>query len=224
MASVLLVDDEPDFVASASEMLRLHGHEVRTADTLANARRILDSQSSDVLLLDLMLPDGNGLELLEELTENHLSVERVVLITGHPGIKSQIKNLSGPFVSYLTKPIDNRELMGLLRELDRTDYEEEDVDLHFGLLVGETPQMKAGYNQIRKIAATDSPVLILGETGAGERLLAEGTHRQSKRTGEFVAVECGSLSKELAGSELFGHEKRSFTGATRQHAGFFQRA
>src|SRR5690606_6917007 len=97
MARVLLVDDEPDFVASASEMLRLHGHDVRTADTLANARRILDSQPSDVLLLDLMLPDGNGLELLEELEKKEFDVERVVLITGHPAIKSQIKNLSGPF-------------------------------------------------------------------------------------------------------------------------------
>jgi two-component system response regulator HydG len=226
MARVLLVDDEPDFVASASEMLRLHGHDVRTADTLANARRILDSQSSDVLLLDLMLPDGNGLELLEELTENHKAIERVVLITGHPGIKSQIKNLSGPSVSYLTKPIDSRELMSLLRELERSDQtqEGEDVNLHFGLLVGETPQMHAVYNQIEKIAATDSAVLILGETGTGKELVAEAIHRVSGRTGEFVAVNCGSLSRELAGSELFGHEKGSFTGATRQHSGFFQRA
>lgn len=224
MASVLLVDDEPDFVASASEMLRLHGHEVRTADTLANARRILESQPSDVLLLDLMLPDGNGLELLDELEQKKLQVERVVLITGHPGIKSQIKNLSGPTVSYLTKPIDNRELMSLLRDLDQTTYEdEENVDQHFGLLVGETPQMHEVYNQIKKIARTDSPVLILGETGTGKELIAESIHRESGRRGEFVAVNCGSLSRELAGSELFGHEKGSFTGATRQHAGFFQR-
>ncbi len=226
MARVLLVDDEPDFVQSASEMLRLHGHDVRTADTLANARRLLDSQSSDVLLLDLMLPDGNGLELLEELAENHQAIERVVLITGHPGIKSQIKNLSGPSVNYLTKPIDSRELMGLLRELERTDQgqEPEDVALHFGVLVGETPQMQAVYNQIEKIGGTDSAVLILGETGTGKELVAEAIHRVSGRTGEFVAVNCGSLSRELAGSELFGHEKGSFTGATRQHSGFFQRA
>ena len=225
MASVLLVDDEPDFVASASEMLRLHGHEVRTADTLANARRILDSQPSDVLLLDLMLPDGNGLELLDELARNKLEVERVVLITGHPGIKSQIKNLSGPTVSYLTKPIDNRELMALLRDLEHSgNYEDEDVNLHFGLLVGETPQMHEVYNQIKKIACTDSPVLILGETGTGKELVAEAIHRESRRRGDFVAVNCGSLSRELAGSELFGHEKGSFTGATRQHVGFFQRA
>src|SRR5690606_12161969 len=110
-----------------------------SADTLANARRILDAQPSDVLLLDLMLPDGNGLELLDELSKRSAEVERVVLITGHPGIKSQIKNLSGPSVSYLTKPIDSRELMGLLRDLDQTEFKQDDINLHFGLLVGETP-------------------------------------------------------------------------------------
>src|SRR5690606_34257655 len=93
MARVMLVDDVPDFVASAAEMLRLHGHDVRTADTLQNARRVLDFQSADLVLIDLMLPDGNGLELLEELNKRRTEVERVVLITGHPAIKSQIKNL-----------------------------------------------------------------------------------------------------------------------------------
>jgi DNA-binding NtrC family response regulator len=226
MARVLLVDDEPDFVSSAAELLRLHGHDVRTADTLDNARRVLESQSCNVLLLDLMLPDGNGLELLQELSDDHLEVERVVLITGHPGIKSQIQNLSGPFVSYLTKPIENRELMGLLRDLESTDFKgkSDDVSLHFDLLIGETPQMQTVYSQIKKIAAIDSPVLILGETGTGKELVAEAIHRESNRTGDFVAVNCGSLSRELAGSELFGHEKGSFTGATRQHTGFFQRA
>lgn len=225
MARVLLVDDEPDFVSSAAELLRLHGHEVRTADTLENARRVLDSQTCNVLLLDLMLPDGNGLELLQELTDHHLEIERVVLITGHPGIKSQIQNLSGPSVSYLTKPIENRELMALLRELETTADEEHDgAEMHFDLLVGETPQMQMVYSQIKKIAAIDSPVLILGETGTGKELVAEAIHRESGRAGDFVAVNCGSLSRELAGSELFGHEKGSFTGATRQHTGFFQRA
>ncbi len=224
MARVLLVDDEPDFVASAAEMLRLHGHDVRTADTLQNARRVLDSQPADLVLIDLMLPDGNGLELLEELNKRRTEVERVVLITGHPAIKSQIKNLSGPSVSYLTKPIDSRDLMGLLRELEQSQYKQDDIDLHFGLLVGETPQMHEVYSQIKRIAATDSPVLILGETGTGKELVAEAIHRESSRTGDFVAVNCGSLSRELAGSELFGHERGSFTGATRQHSGFFQRA
>src|SRR5690349_14706488 len=109
MAKVLLVDDEPDFVEAAIEMVQLHGHSVDTAARLEDARRILSSNVPDVLLLDLMLPDGNGLELLEELRES--AVKRVVFITGHPGIKSLIKNLSGPSVSYLTKPIGSTELL-----------------------------------------------------------------------------------------------------------------
>jgi DNA-binding NtrC family response regulator len=226
MAKVLLVDDEPDFVAAASEMLQLHGHAVQTAERLENARRILSSYAPDVLLLDLMLPDGNGLELLEELRGS--AVKRVVVITGHPGIKSLIKNLSGPSVSYLTKPIDSRELLSLLKEIEAAGEMSEDsangVMRHFGVLIGETPPMHALYEQIEKVARTDSPVLVLGETGTGKELVAEAIHRASARVGQFVAVNCGSLSRELAGSELFGHEKGSFTGAVRRHPGFFKRA
>jgi DNA-binding NtrC family response regulator len=226
MAKVLLVDDEPDFVAAAIEMVQLHGHTVETAARLEDARRILAGNVPDVLLLDLMLPDGNGLELLEELRES--SVKRVVFITGHPGIKSLIKNLSGPSVSYLTKPIDSRELISLLSDVDADDGEAGKAGAgdakHFGLLIGESGPMQAVYQQIEKVARTASPVLVLGETGTGKELVAEAIHRVSSRAGQFVAVNCGSLSRELAGSELFGHEKGSFTGAVRRHLGFFKRA
>jgi len=226
MAKVLLVDDEPDFVAAAIEMVELHGHTVDTASRLEDARRILSTSVPDVLLLDLMLPDGNGLELLEELRDS--AVKRVVFITGHPGIKSLIKNLSGPSVSYLTKPIDSRELLALLHDVE-TDIRPEDPtdpvqSKHFGLLIGESGPMQAVYQQIEKVARTASPVLVLGETGTGKELVAESIHRASVRSGQFVAVNCGSLSRELAGSELFGHEKGSFTGAVRRHLGFFKRA
>src|SRR6187455_318198 len=226
MANVLLVDDEPDFVAAAKEMLQLHGHTVESAERLESARRLLGGVAPDVLLLDLMLPDGNGLELLEELRDS--PVKRVVFITGHPGIKSLIKNLSGPSVSYLTKPIDSRELLALLHDVE-TDIRPEDPtdpvqSKHFGLLIGESGPMQAVYQQIEKVARTASPVLVLGETGTGKELVAESIHRASARSGQFVAVNCGSLSRELAASELFGHEKGSFTGAVRRHPGFFKRA
>jgi DNA-binding NtrC family response regulator len=224
MAYVLLVDDEPDFVAAATEMLRMHGHAVESAERLANARQILEKKPPDVLLLDLMLPDGNGLELLEELRDS--PVKRVVFITGHPGIKSLIKNLSGPSVSYLTKPIDSRDLVGLLRDLDGDGGApaDEAASRHFGLLIGESPAMQSVYAQIEKISKTNRSVLVLGETGTGKELVAEAIHRASGREGQFVPVNCGSLSRELAGSELFGHEKGSFTGAVRKHPGFFKRA
>jgi DNA-binding NtrC family response regulator len=226
MANVLLVDDEPDFVAAAKEMLQLHGHVVESAERLESARRLLGGSAvPDVLLLDLMLPDGNGLELLEELRAS--PVKRVVFITGHPGIKSLIKNLSGPSVSYLTKPIGSSELLRTV-EADADGPEPTPVDgsgnLHFGCLIGESPAMQAVYEQIEKVAGTPSPVLILGETGTGKELVAESIHRASARPGQFVAVNCGSLSRELAASELFGHEKGSFTGAVRRHPGFFKRA
>jgi DNA-binding NtrC family response regulator len=225
MANVLLVDDEPDFVAAAKEMLQLHGHTVESAERLESARRLLGGSPPDVLLLDLMLPDGNGLELLEELRES--PVKRVVFITGHPGIKSLIKNLSGPSVSYLTKPIGSSELLRTVEtDIESPEAKEPQADgnLHFGCLIGESPAMQAVYEQIEKVARTPSPVLILGETGTGKELVAESIHRASGRPGQFVAVNCGSLSRELAASELFGHEKGSFTGAVRRHPGFFKRA
>src|SRR6185295_439547 len=226
MANVLLVDDEPDFVSATRELLTLHGHSVDTAERLDDARRILCNDGPEVLLLDLMLPDGNGLELLEELRGS--AVKRVVFITWHPGIKSLIKNLSGPSVSYLTKPIDSRELLSLLKDIeaagDTSDDSGDGITRHFGMLIGESGPMQAVYEQIDKVGRTDSPVLVLGETGTGKELVAEAIHRASGRTGQFVAVNCGSLSRELAGSELFGHEKGSFTGAVRRHPGFFKRA
>jgi two-component system response regulator HydG len=225
MANVLLVDDEPDFVAAAKEMLQLHGHTVASAERLETARRLLSGPPPDVLLLDLMLPDGNGLELLEELRAS--PVKRVVFITGHPGIKSLIKNLSGPSVSYLTKPIGSTELLRMVEadsDASTSASAQDGSDLHFGCLIGESPAMQAVYEQIEKVARTPSPVLILGETGTGKELVAESIHRASTRPGEFVAVNCGSLSRELAASELFGHEKGSFTGAVRRHPGFFKRA
>src|SRR4051794_11196449 len=224
MANVLLVDDEPDFVSATRELLTMHGHTVDTAERLDDARRILGNDGPEVLLLDLMLPDGNGLELLEELRGS--SVRREVFITGHPSIKSLIKNLSGPSVTYLTKPIDSRDLMSALSDMRIAGApgESERERRHFGLLIGESASMRAVYEQIDKVARTDSPVLIVGETGTGKELVAESIHRSSGRTGRFVAVNCGSLSRDLAGSELFGHEKGSFTGAVRRHLGFFKRA
>jgi two-component system response regulator HydG len=220
MARILLVDDDADTLEAAKDILESAGHEVVTADSLAGARLHLRERLPDALLLDLMLPDGNGLELLDELQDSGL--ERIVLITGHPGIKSHIKNLSGPSIAYLTKPITARELIDAVRDIDDATSAAEDG--HFGLIVGEHETMQAIYEQIERVAETDMPVLIVGETGTGKELVAESIHRASGRKGAFVPVNCGSLSPELAASELFGHEKGSFTGALRRHTGAFERA
>jgi DNA-binding NtrC family response regulator len=221
MASVLLVDDDLDSLSAASDLLQSQGHDVVTANSLAAARSQLSDSMPDVLLLDLILPDGSGLELLDELSGR--GSPKIVLITGHPGIKTHIANLSGPAVSYLTKPIDARDLAAAVRaDNDETPIEE--AGNHFGLLVGEHATMHAVYQQIERVARTDTPVLIVGETGTGKELVATAIHRASGRKGRFVALNCGSLSGELAASELFGHEKGSFTGAMRRHSGAFKRA
>ena len=222
MTRVLLVDDEPDFVAGARELLKLHGHEVVTAESLADARERLGAGAHEVLLLDLMLPDGNGLELLEELDSS--SLRKVVLITGHPGIKSHVRHLGGPALGYLTKPIDAAGLLQVAQVDEKPVQPSAGGRDHFGLIVGEHESMHALYGQIEKIAPIESPVFIIGETGTGKELVAQAIHRQSGCSGDFVAVNCGSLSRDLAGSELFGHEKGSFTGAVRRHQGFFKRA
>ena len=218
MARVLLVDDDTDSLETASEILVAEGHSVVTASSLASARERLAAGVLDVLLLDLMLPDGNGLELFDELGRS--DVRKIVLMTGHPGIKAHIKSLSGPTISYLMKPITAPELIEAARLPEIPVVQ----NAHFGRIVGEHETMQVVYRQIERVARTDVPVLIVGETGTGKELVAEAIHRTSARAGGFVPLNCGTLTGELAASELFGHEKGSFTGAVRRHVGAFERA
>ena len=145
MARVLLVDDDTDSLEVARDILASAGHTVVTAETLAGARAQIAADLPDVLLLDLMLPDGNGLELLDEAVDSGL--RRIVLITGHPGIKSHIRTLSGPSISYLTKPITARELIEAVRAVD--DDPAEAQGSHFGLIVGEHELMRAVIGFVR---------------------------------------------------------------------------
>jgi DNA-binding NtrC family response regulator len=228
MARVLLVDDEADFASAAVEMLQQHSHQVWTAGTLREARTRLDRSAPEIVLLDLILPDGNGLELLPELADRKL--KKIVMITGHPGIKSRIRDLSGPSISYLTKPFAGSDLVRVLGDEHDGKSPAWHAEirgawtLHFGRLVGEHERMHAMYEQIEKVARTETHVLVAGETGTGKELVAESMHFASGLGGEFVVVNCGSLPTGLAGSELFGHEKGSFTGAVRSREGFFRRA
>ncbi len=223
MAAVLIVDDEPGFSTGMAEFLRHLGHSVACVDTLAKARGALTARRPALLLLDLMLPDGSGLELLSELKES--PPQRIVINTGHPGVKSFIQGLVGPGVMFLTKPVEPKEIAAILRSIDveSTDGSPKDRR-HYGLLLGESPQMQTVYTRVRQVAGLDSAVLIQGESGTGKELVAEAIHVASGRRGPYVVVNCGGFSKELLSSELFGHERGSFTGANRRHAGMFERA
>jgi two-component system, NtrC family, response regulator HydG len=221
MSRVLLVDDEPRFCQATSETLRRHGHQVVTANCLAAAREALRVDQPDIVLLDLMLPDGNGLELLDRFGSDSSAL--VALVTGHPAIKAHIQTLTGPTVTYLTKPVSAEEILRLVGELDDRESET-DTGKHFGALIGETEAMRKVYASIEQLGPTDATVLIVGPSGTGKELVAKALHGVSHRSGRFVPTNCGALAGELVASELFGHEKGSFTGATRRHAGVFERA
>ncbi|HSM31251.1 MAG TPA: sigma-54 dependent transcriptional regulator [Woeseiaceae bacterium] len=224
MAHVLIVDDESDFASGIAEFLRMQSHTVAVANSLSAARRLVAKRAPEFVLLDLMLPDGSGLELLSELTDPRPS--HVIIVTGHPGVKSLIGEMAGENISYMKKPIEPRELVSLLNSMQSREIDAEDAShrRRFGLMVGESEAMRDVYATIRKVADTDSTVFIQGESGTGKELVADAIHRLSHRPGPFVPVNCGSLTKELLSSELFGHEKGAFTGAARRHAGFFEQA
>ncbi|HTO56423.1 MAG TPA: sigma-54 dependent transcriptional regulator [Pseudomonadales bacterium] len=223
MANVLIVDDETAFTGGMGQVLRHLGHAVSCAETLADARRHFAARKPDLLLLDLMLPDGSGLELLEEVKD--APPDRIVIVTGHPGVKSFIQGVAGPGVSFLTKPVEAKDIVGLLRSTDDADGDGAPrAEKHYGVLIGESEPMQALYTKVRQVAPMETSVLIQGESGTGKELLAEAIHVASGRKGAYIPVNCGGFSKELLSSELFGHERGSFTGANRRHSGVFERA
>jgi two-component system response regulator AtoC len=232
MPRVLLVDDDVSFRAGLVELVRAEGFSVETADSLKDARAQLGQHVFDLALIDLKLPDGSGLELLRD-TEGTAGIE-VVLISGHATVDSAVEALRSGASDYLTKPVDIPRLKSVLVNIVRRRELREEIDSlrgtlrslgRFGPLVGSSPAMQAVYDLIARVAPTDATVLVQGESGTGKELVAQTLHQLSRRRrGSFVAVNCGAVSPQLIESELFGHERGSFTGAARTHKGYFERA
>jgi DNA-binding NtrC family response regulator len=232
MANALLVDDDVSFQTALAELVRAEGFSVETAASLSEARTYLREHTPDLALVDLRLPDGNGLELLREI-ESQVSTE-IVLITGNATVDSAVEALRSGASDYLTKPVDIPRLKSVLANvIRRRELREEIASLrgtlrtlgHFGPLIGASPAMQAVYDMIFRVAPTEATVLVQGESGTGKELVAQTLHQLSRRRkGPFVALNCAAVSPNLIESELFGHERGSFTGAARTHKGFFERA
>lgn len=220
MLNVLLVDDDETFTTATKDILELLGHGVSTAKTVSEAKQSLSSQKWDVLLLDVMLPDGSGFEVLDNI-KNHATLKKIVVITGHDAVKSIVKSILGPNISYLTKPIDIDQIRHVL---DIDENNGPDIKRKFGVLIGESAPMEKLYGMIEKVGTTNANVLIQGESGSGKELVAQAIHNASSYNGPFVAANCGAMSRELIGSELFGHEKGAFTGAVSRKPGLFEQA
>jgi two-component system, NtrC family, response regulator HydG len=232
MPHALLVDDDVNFVLGLAEVVGREGFTTKTATSLKEARNEIGKSVPDVLLIDLHLPDGTGLEVVKELEEN--PGPEIVLITGHGTIETAVEAMRHGASDYLVKPVDFARVRMVLANVTRTrDLKQQIGSLRgelrklgrFGPLIGASPQMQKVYDLIGKVAPTEATILVLGETGTGKELVAETVHSLSRRHKEpFLPINCGAVSPTLIESELFGHERGSFTGADRMHKGYFERA
>lgn len=230
MPKALVVDDDPSLAPTLAEYLSQEGYDVDIAGNVAEGKRRLTKTQPAILLVDLLLPDGNGLELAEMVADQDDT--RVIVITGHPSVETAVGAVRHQVDDYLVKPFDGKTLRECLQrhvpdQLASDDEEEDErgeVEPALLNLVGESEGMQKVYRQIRQVAPTDSTVFIQGESGVGKELVAAAIHELSGRDGNYVPVNCGAVPQDLMASELFGHDAGSFTGAQRQHKGFFERA
>ncbi|SFA66238.1 sigma-54-dependent transcriptional regulator [Metapseudomonas otitidis] len=221
----LIVDDEPDIRELLEITLGRMKLDTRSARNVKEARDWLAREPFDLCLTDMRLPDGTGQELVQYIQQRHPQVP-VAMITAYGSLDTAINALKAGAFDFLTKPVD----LGRLRELVATALrlrsgesdEEASVDSR---LLGESPPMRALRNQIQKLARSQAPVYISGESGSGKELVARLIHEQGPRASHpFVPVNCGAIPSELMESEFFGHKKGSFTGAIEDKQGLFQAA
>ena len=233
MPDALILEDDARTLDALATLVELEGFEVRTTRTLAEARTLLQHRDPRVILSDLMLPDGQGTELLRHCRENGSTAE-FILITGDASLDTAVEALRLGAHDYLTKPIDEARLRSLLANVQRTQALKEEIHVlrgelksmgRFGKMIGTSRPMQQVYDLLEKVAPTDATVFLVGESGTGKELAAETVHGLSPRhKAPFVAVNCGAVSPTLIESELFGHERGSFTGADAQRRGLFEHA
>jgi two-component system, NtrC family, nitrogen regulation response regulator NtrX len=228
-ANILIVDDEAGTLASLSRAFRLAGHEAVVCDNAARALELARSQPFDLILSDVVMPRRDGLALLEDLKNAGVAAP-VVMMSGQAHIEMAVRATRLGALDFLEKPLSTEKLLVTLdNALKITRLETENRDLrarvgkHTLVFSGET--MRRVMAQIERVAMSETRVCIYGETGTGKELVARTLHERSNRaSGPFVTLNCAAVPAELIESELFGHEKGSFTGATQRHAGKFEQA
>jgi DNA-binding NtrC family response regulator len=221
--NALILDDDLGFARAVSAIAADEGFRMHFAETVKDARAILALHRMDLLLLDLQLPDGSGMEILRDvdLTEHGL----VALVTGHATVESAAAAVSMPVVDYLIKPLDLEQLTRLLQRAKRRRTVCAKLQAQTSVsIVGDSAGIQHVLETVRRIGPTDASVLLQGETGTGKEIFARALHEASGRTGPFVAINCGAVPSELLASQLFGHEKGSFTGAHARQIGLFEQA
>jgi two-component system, NtrC family, response regulator AtoC len=230
--SLLVVDDDPEFRQSLATLLERDGFQVATAGSLAEGRDAVRGTAHDAVLVDQTLPDGLGSRLLDGL--DGPNAPEMVVITGHGSVLDAVEAMKEGALDYLTKPVDVGKLRTVLANVRRMRALEREVSQlreelrlrgRFGAIIGRSDAMQPVFDMIERVAPTDASVLIHGESGTGKEIVAQTIHEMSKRRDAMLLpVNCGAITESLIESELFGHERGSFTGADRTHKGVFERA
>lgn len=229
---VLIVDDEPDIRELLEITLGRMSLSTASAADLQSARALLEDQEFNLCLTDMRLPDGDGIELVEHIQQQYSELP-VAVITAHGSTETAIKALKAGAFDFVSKPVDLQKLRDLVQaalrlthpEASKSEVATVSSEPTENSITGNSAQVRRLREQIGKLARSQAPIYISGESGAGKELAARAIHRQSSRSaGPFVAVNCGAIPAELVESELFGHLKGSFTGADQDKQGLFQAA
>src|SRR5574344_2325515 len=225
----LIVDDERAIRNSLGEILTDEGYEVDTAEDGVIALQMVETDSYDVILCDIKMPNMDGIEVLAKLKEMGVD-SSIVMISGHGDIETAVECIKGGAFDFVQKPLDlNRILITIKNASDKVNLTTQNKALKkkvYGAdMIGDSAPMQHVRDMIAKVAPTDARVLITGPNGSGKELVARNLHQQSNRSAmPFIEVNCAAIPGELIESELFGHEKGSFTSAIKQHKGKFEQA
>jgi two-component system nitrogen regulation response regulator NtrX len=226
---LLLIDDDPNTLASLSRAFRLAGYEATVCDSAARALELIRAEHFDMIFSDVVMPGKDGISLLEDLRAAGVTTP-VVMISGQASVETAVRATRLGAVDFLEKPISTEKLLVTIENVLRLRHlEDENRDLRRRLgkheIIWSGPIMERLMAQVERVAASESRVAIQGETGTGKELIARTIHQKSARhAGPFVTLNCAAVPAELIESELFGHEKGSFTGAATRHVGKFEQA
>ena len=229
MSHLLIVDDDPNTLASLARAFRLAGHEATVSDRASRALELVRTQSFDLIFSDVVMPDKDGITLLEEMRAAGVTTP-VVMISGQATLDMAVRATRLGAHDFLEKPLSTEKLLLTLEtvlKLKRLESENRELRARLGRheIVWKSDVMRRVMAQVERVAAGDSRVCILGESGTGKELIARAVHDKSgRRTGPFIALNCAAVPGELIESELFGHEKGAFTGAAARHTGKFEQA
>ena len=231
MPDALLVDDDTQYALALCELIEQESFQVSICGTIEEALNHLETKVPDVVLVDIMLPDGSGIDLIHKI-EALASHTRVLVITGHAAIETTVAALRAGVEDYLTKPIDLDQLRSRLsaikadiaQNVQQPNGKQRPLD-HLGPLIGSSAEMRELYAAIKNVAPTNMTVFLFGESGTGKELAAQAIYSLSTRNEKpFLALNCGAVPANLIATELFGHERGAFTDARTQHKGYFERA